>query len=436
MKSLYTWIVIAMVATSSVALLAFTMITDRIQKVYLDPVLQAVDALELESAQDALHTGGPAAAGRYLARLDRAFGTRHYLLDGNGMDVVSGANEAAWLPPPPAAVSRGFVGARFVVTHRSPDGRYWLLSVGPEEEHGMQFLPYYYVVIAASAVLCLLAAVGVVLPICRLARVMRRFGGGELAARSSWRRRDELGTLGRAFDEMADRLERLLVGERRLLQDVSHELRSPLARLTMAVKLARSSPDSAAALDRVDHHLNRLTSLTAEIVEMVRIEGDPQALRWGPVDLGELVAGLVADCGVEAEPRACEVRVGGHIDGAVICDRELIRRALENVLRNAMRFSPQGSAVEVELRDAPAWVTLTVRDHGPGVPEGALERIFEPFFRVDESRDCDRGGVGLGLSIARRAVVLHGGRVIARNAAPGLIVTLGLPRARAGESGT
>lgn len=296
----------------------------------------------------------------------------------------------------------------------------------------MQFLPYYYVVIGVSVILCLLAAVGVVLPISRLARVMRRFGGGELAARSSWRRRDELGTLGRAFDDMADRLERLLVSERRLLQDVSHELRSPLARLTMAVKLARSSPDPAAALDRVDHHLNRLTSLTAEIVEMVRIEGDPQAQRWESADLGGLVAELVDDCRAEAEPRACEVRITGHIDGSIRCDRELVRRALDNVLRNAMRFSPHGGAIDIELRDAPERVSLTVRDYGPGVPDGALERIFEPFFRVDESRDSDRGGVGLGLSIARRAVSLHGGRVTARNASPGLMVIIELPRARAG----
>lgn len=435
MKSLYTWIVLAMVATASLALLAFTMISNGIQRTYVEPVLQAMDGLELESARDALHADGPAAAARYLARLDKTFGTRHYLLDGSGVDVVSRDNRAEWLPHSPVTVSRGFVGARFVVTHRSQDGRYWLLSVGPEEEHGMQFLPYYYVVIGVSAVLCLLAALGVVLPMRRLANVMRRFGRGELAARSQWRRRDELGTLGRAFDEMADRLERLLVSERRLLQDVSHELRSPLARLTMAVKLARTAPEPAAALDRVGRHLDRLTSLTAEIVEMVRIEGDPQAQRWEPVGLGELVAEVVADCGAEAEPRACEVRISGRVAGAVTCDRELVRRALENVLRNAMRFSPQGSGIEVELRETAAWAGLTVRDYGPGVPAADLERIFEPFFRVDESRDSDRGGIGLGLSIARRAVTLHGGRIRARNAGPGLMVALELPRSRVDRSG-
>lgn len=430
MKSLYTWIVIAMVGTSSLALLAFTMISDRIQKSYVDPVLQAMDGLELASAQDALRTEGSAAAGRYLSHLDRLFGTRHYLLDGNGTDVVSGADRAGWLPHPPAVESRGFIGARFIVTHRSQDGRYWLLSVGPQQAHGWQFLPYYFVVICVAALLCLLAAVGVVLPVRRLAGVVRRFGSGELAARSHWRRGDELGTLGRSFDQMAARLERLLVSERRLLEDVAHELRSPLARLTMAVKLARASPDPAAALDRVDRQLDRLTSLTAEIVEMVRIEGDPQAQRWESVDLDDLLAGLVADCREEAEPRACGVRVTGRIGGPVICDRELVRRAVDNVLRNAIRFSPQGGGIDVELRQEPPWVSVTVRDHGPGVPEEALEQIFEPFFRTDAARDSDRAGVGLGLSIARRAAALHGGRVTARNATPGLAVTIELPQSR------
>lgn len=418
-----------MVVTSSLALLAFTMISDRIQRAYVDPVLRAMDGLELQSARDALRTDGTPAAARYLLRLDRAFGTTHYLLNGNGVDVISGDDRRGWLPHAPAVTSRGFVGSRFVVTRRSQDGRYWLLSVGPEREHGGQFLPYYLVAIGVSAILCLLAAIGVVLPIRRLATVMRRFGGGELAVRSNWRRGDELGRLGRSFDQMASRIERLLVSERRLLEDVSHELRSPLARLTMAVKLARTSPDPAAALDRVDRHLDRLTSLTAEIVEMVRIEGEPQVQRWESVSLDDLIAELVTDCRAEAEPRACELRVTGHIVGAVVCDRELVRRALENVLRNAIRFSPQGRGIDVELREAPPGVSIAVRDYGPGVPEHALERIFEAFFRVDESRDADRGGIGLGLSMAKRAVTLHGGTITARNASPGLIVLIEIPRA-------
>lgn len=419
-----------MLGTSSLALFGFVLISDSVQMTYVDPVLQAMDGLELESSREALGAGGPAAAGRYLARLDRLFGTRHYLLDATGADVISGQDMTKWLPKQPASASRGFMGVRFVVTHRSPDRRYWLLSIGPPTIHGGEFLPYYYVVVGSSAVLCLLAAVGVVLPIRRLARAMEQFGGGDLAVRSNWRRRDELGRLGRSFDEMADRLERLLASERRLLQDVSHELRSPLTRLTLALKLARTSSDPAAALDRADRHLGRLTALTAEIVEMIRIEGEPAAQRWESVNLGALVAELAIECRAEAEPRACTVHVSGHIGSSVVCDRELVRRALENVLRNAICFSPEGSRIDLELQETAAGVSVAVRDRGPGVPEEALERIFEPFFRVEEARDSDRSGMGLGLSIAKRAIALHGGSITAQNANPGLIVSLALPTFR------
>jgi signal transduction histidine kinase len=431
MRSLYVGIVIAMVSTASLALLGFVMLSDHVEARYLEPVLEAMDQLELESARDAMQADGPSAAARYLSRLDRLFGTTHYLLDGSGRDVVSGGDMASVLPRSPAVQSRGFVHGRFIVAHRSPDGSYWLLSVGPQQGFRWTFLPYYLIALAVAAALCIMASVGVVAPVRRLTKVMERFGAGDLSARSGWRRADEIGRLGRSFDRMADRLARLLASERRLLEDVSHELRSPLARLTMAVKLARTSPDPAAALDRVERYVDRLTALTAEIVEMVRIEGDPQAQRWEAVDLTGLLGELVADCRAEAEPRACEFRVMARSLGSVSCDRELIRRAFENVLRNAVRFSPEGAPIDVELQEVSHWVTLTVRDRGPGVPDAALERIFEPFFRVEDARESDRGGIGLGLSIARRAVVLHGGRITARNAGPGLMVEIRLPRSRA-----
>ena len=428
MKSLYAWILISMVSTSSLGLLAYTMISGHIERTYLQPVLQAMDELQLEDAREALRTGGPAAVSGYLFRLDRLFGTGHYLLDAAGRDIVSGEDRSAWLVRPQAVDSRGFVGEHFVVAHRSGDGRYWFLSVGPRQAHGGTFVPYYLVVVGAAGLLSVLAAAGVVVPIRRLSRVVDRFGKGDLSARSKWRRRDEIGRLGRAFDDMADRLERLVVGERRLLEDISHELRSPLARLKLAIKLARTSNDPRAALDRVERHLDRIASLTAEIVEMVRIEGEPQNQRWEAVDLKGAVEEVMADCRTEADARKCRIQIAGHVAGAIVCDRKLIERALENVLRNAIRFSPEHTAIDMELNDSPTWVTLAVRDFGPGVPANTLERLFEPFFRVDAARDSGRGGVGLGLSIAKRAVVLHCGTITAQNADPGLKVVIRLPR--------
>jgi two-component system sensor histidine kinase CpxA len=171
-----------------------------------------------------------------------------------------------------------------------------------------------------------------------------------------------------------------------------------------------------------------MASLTAEIVEMVRIEGEPQNQRWEAVGLKDVVEEVMADCRLEADARECRIQITGHVAGAIVCDRKLIQRALENVLRNAIRFSPEHAAIDLELRDSSTWVTLAVRDFGPGVPENTLERLFEPFFRVDAARDSDRGGVGLGLSIAKRAVVLHSGTITAQNAGPGLRVVVRLPR--------
>jgi signal transduction histidine kinase len=274
----------------------------------------------------------------------------------------------------------------------------------------------------------LLAAIFVVLPIRNVTDIVERFGQGDLSARTRLRRRDEIGGLAQSFNNMADRLERLLLSERRLLEDISHELRSPLARMKLAVKLARTSTDPSAALDRVDREVNRITALTAEIVEVTRLEGDPRLLKLDSVNLGELVQEAVSDCSVEVEPRVCNICVDAKFSGSVFCDRELLRRAVENLLRNAIRYSPEHAQIDILLDQNTRNVIIAVRDYGLGVPNKSLSQIFEPFFRVDEAREMDRGGVGLGLSIVKRIVHLHNGTVTAHNVYPGLSVEIKLPR--------
>jgi two-component system sensor histidine kinase CpxA len=155
-------------------------------------------------------------------------------------------------------------------------------------------------------------------------------------------RRDEIGGLAHSFDVMAERLGTLVISERRLLQDISHELRSPLTRLKFAIRLARTAVDQQRALDRVERETNRITSLVSEIVEMTRIEGDPQALKLETVNLAEVVRETIDDCLVEAQLfRGCSIRVKGELTGQVLGDRELLRRAFENFLRNAIRYSPR-----------------------------------------------------------------------------------------------
>jgi signal transduction histidine kinase len=269
--------------------------------------------------------------------------------------------------------------------------------------------------------------VGVVSPIRRIAASIALFGQGNLTVRVQTRRQDEIGQLGRTFNQMAEFLERLIVSERRLLGDVSHELRSPLARLKFAVKLARTSADSKSALDRIERDVDRIASLVADILEINFIECGPAIEDAEIVRAGEIIDDVIRDCQVEAEIRGCRIAVNGSAAGQVIGNRELLRRALENVLRNAIRYSPEHSDIDVSVAEDSRNAAIAVRDYGPGVPEDALTRIFDPFFRVDEARDLMSGGSGLGLSISKRAVQVHHGTITAENASPGLRVRILIP---------
>lgn len=292
------------------------------------------------------------------------------------------------------------------------------------------FLPIYLWTLLGTAVLGYLVAINLVRPLRSLRRTVEQFGRGDLTARTGSLREDEIGGLSRAFDRMAERIETLLTAERRLLQDVSHELRSPLARLRFAVELARTDGDREEALTHIAKDVERLASLVDELLQLTRAEGDPSSQDLHVIPLNDLLRSLVADCGLEAEAR--HRRLALKVDGSAIVlgERELIRRAVENVLRNAIHYAPEGTTVEIVMTLVAEVATITVRDRGPGIPEEWLGQIFKPFFRVDNDRARTSGGVGLGLSIAQRAINLHQGKVEARNANPGLIVTIELPHAK------
>jgi two-component system sensor histidine kinase CpxA len=233
--------------------------------------------------------------------------------------------------------------------------------------------------------------------------------------------------LARTFDRMANRIETLVGAERRLLLDISHELRSPLARLGVAIELARSGENLEAHLGRIQKESDRLNALVGELLQVTRAEGDPNSLRRDPIRLDELVAQLVDDAQIEASAHGCALEYARREPVMVEGDPELLRRAVENVIRNAIRYSPPKEPVEVSLARQNGSAVVDVRDHGPGVPEESLARIFDAFYRVDSDRNRLSGGIGLGLSIARRAIQLHKGSIRARNAKPGLEVELELP---------
>jgi len=431
-QSLYVWVLLAMVSILSLSFLAFHLIATHVQNQRIDPLFDKFDELQLESARDELQTGGKAALREYLASLDRIFSSSsHYLLDAQGKDVLTEQSRAELLPPAPAVKSRIGAHGHWVITHRSPDGKYWFAAEGQVVDRPQiwTFLPYYFLVIGATGVLCWMASVWVVSPILKIAGTITRFGEGDLSARVQTNRRDEIGQLGRSFNRTAGQLERLILSERRLLGDISHELRSPLARLKFAVKLARTSSDTNAALDRIERDVNRITSLVADIVEITSIEGDPTVREMENTPLDEIIDEVVRDCSLEAQFRGCGIEVSGKISGEVLGNRELLRRAVENVVRNGIRYTPKHSTIRLSMEEDGLNAIVAVRDEGPGVPEAALSRIFDPFFRVEESRDTQCGGSGMGLSIAKRAVQLHHGTITAENASPGLRIRIVIPLA-------
>ncbi len=286
--------------------------------------------------------------------------------------------------------------------------------------------------VLASALLALLLANYLVRPVRSLRRATRRIAEGDLAARVGPQLdHGVLAELGEDFDTMAARVEALIEARERLLSDVSHELNSPLARLRVALELARgkAGEGAQAPLDRIEREAERLAALVDEILTLTRLDR-AEGIERASVDLRAVVLDVARDAAFEARASEADVRLGEVADARLEGDVELLRRALDNVVRNALRFTAEGTAVEVSMSRDGDEARVRVRDHGPGVPDDALARIFEPLYRVEPDRGRSTGGAGLGLAIARRGVALHGGRIEARNAdGGGLEVCLTLPLA-------
>jgi two-component system sensor histidine kinase CpxA len=250
-------------------------------------------------------------------------------------------------------------------------------------------------------------------------------------------RRDELAVLARDFDAMADQLRATRAARTQLLRDISHELRSPLARMRVALGLARQPRgDPALQLDRLEREIERLDSMIGQVLKLARLHGDGSPVKREPVDLDEIIEEVVRDANFEGAVKGCEVQVRGAAGAALLGSREFLHSAIENVLRNAVRYSPEGAPVELSLDGSGAGIAITVADRGPGVPAADLQRIFEPFYRVAESRDRDSGGEGIGLAITSQVMRAHGGTASARNRpGGGFEVRLELPsRAAAADA--
>ncbi len=285
-----------------------------------------------------------------------------------------------------------------------------------------------------SALVSALLASYVSSPLARIRASARRVARGDLSARVGqvrFGRSQEILALASEFDQMAARLKDLVESQQRLVRDVSHEMRSPLSRMRVALELARSQPgnENNENLDRVEREALRLEEMISQAIQLSRMEAS-QRTDAETVALDELVADIAEDAAFEAQARPCTLHIAQSTPLKVIAEPELLASAIENVVRNAVKYTTAGTTVDLRLDRIDDVARLRVRDCGPGVAPGDCRRIFEPYFRTDAARERKSGGSGLGLAIAKRAIERQGGQIRATAAdGGGLEIEIRLPLA-------
>jgi two-component system, OmpR family, sensor histidine kinase CpxA len=441
--------------------------------------VQAQQSKFLNEAVQAYQTGGEEGARKYVRSVRDSQHVRLYLFDEQGRELL-GRQPPEWI----VRAERGkahtadtFWGRLKPMqvlreTTTAADGHgYTLVTELPPEQHtlfGPHGVPGLGILIAiiSSGLVCSILARYLTSPIVQLRAATQKLASGDLTARAGVpgsRRGDEMAELMRDFDRMAERLENLVNAQSRLLTDISHELRSPLARLNVALELARqrSGTDARSALDRIDRETNRLNELIQRLLTIARLEAGGESIEKSPVHLEHIIREITRDAAFEAQSRHCQVESAIVDDCVVMGSPSLLHSAIENVVRNAVRYTDEDTSVEVRLEQGvslpntglpnsgsqraglekaevrePALqkessrpeAVVRVTDSGPGVPEDALDKLFRPFYRIDDARGRQTGGVGLGLAITDRAVRLHGGTIrVSNRPQGGLMVEIRLP---------
>jgi two-component system sensor histidine kinase CpxA len=449
MKSLFLRIFLSYWLAQAVFMIFAIMIVTALRPSRDISNLQSEEATFLSEGVQAYNAGGETALWKYLRNLHEVHHAKLYISDDQGRDLLGRT--------PPDWVRRAQMGEMrtadsFWGRLRPPqflrssmttaDGHHYTLVIElPPPPNGM-FGPHglpIFIGILSSGLVCYLLARYLTSPIVRLRAATQKLAEGDLGARTGVpqsRRHDEMAELMRDFDRMAERLEKLVNAQKRLLTDISHELRSPLARLNVALELARqrSGSEAGSALDRIDRETNRLNQLIQKLLTIARLDAGDEFMQKSPLHLEHLITEIAKDAAFEAQGRRCEVEVDVVDDCVVSGNARLLQSAIENVVRNAVRYTEPGTSVQVRLEQGlgakgPEAV-VRVTDSGPGVPEEALDKLFRPFYRIDDARGRQTGGVGLGLAITERAVALHSGTIRAANRPQGgLMVEIRLPLA-------
>jgi len=408
-------------------------------------------------AAHAYESGGAPAFEQFAGSLAGNRERQIYLLDGLGNDVLLRAVSAEGKVVAQAARTNGSVVVRYGLSRRiaaykfvSPSGRPYVLlfymepRVGDSWEAlvGQNFLVSMGVLFTVT-LLCLWLAYHIASPIQGIQAAARRVVEGDLSAKAPLtisRRHDELASLSMDFNSMVEHLGTLIHSQRDLFNSISHELRSPLARLTVSLALLRNQLMLGAEdlLGQMERDLAKVDTLMAQILILARLESGLSSGTRECVNFSQLVEEIVADGNFEAQALGKSVSL--EATNRVVlenADPHALRSVCENIVRNAIRFSPPGGKVEVNLivsGDSERRVLLSVRDCGPGVPEEHLKNIFQPFFRVNRSEKTGEGN-GLGLAIAYEGVRLNGGAITASNLSPsGLSIEVNLPLGAIGDS--
>ena len=457
MKSVYGRIFLTVGIASLVMLglgtvVSFLMVSQRIER------LAGNDAAHVAAgAAAAIDRGGEVALRDWLRAEDARPGDMQPLIvDASGIDFLGrmvppglASRTPAILKPDPGEASPSLYTSRWVPQIRLPDGRrfaVYLVERDPSwwNRLGIRELP---LLLIALAILVSGAVAGILArsfsrPVRELARATRSFAAGLAAPEVSARviaRSDELGALARDFTAMAGRLEHLVKARDQLVRDMSHELRTPLARLNVALELLRRrDPEDRLAADiaRLQHQADRLDHMIGSILNLSRLDAMASPPKFQVIELAPFVEEMVEDARLEAAQRQCVLELRGTegTPALVHGNPMILGSALQNVLRNAIHHTAEGTHIDIHLRAGSREATIVVQDRGPGVPADALEHIFEPFTRVGDARTRHPDGSGLGLAIVARAMRLHRGTASARNlAAGGLEITLTLPVAAEGE---
>lgn len=376
---------------------------------------------------NALRHGGVAGAHDLLANWPGQHTPRVMIVDPEGRDALG-------RPVSQGALAKALQilehsrGKRSVKQVTAADGnRYVIFLPADSANAGPPRMPppgvQIMIALLASLLFSAIFATYLSRPIRHLRKVSTRLAEGDLDARVTpfiGTRNDELSDLGKDFDFMAARVQSLINAQRQLLHDVSHELRSPVARMRLAVGLAQQQPEKLQiALSRIERETERLDELLGQILTLARLESNLSRDAMEKVNLDELLEEIVQDVSFEAQALNRNVVFKVEHSAELQGQRELLRRAFENVIRNALKYTAEGTAVEILLTEEYRKPVVLIRDHGPGIPKSELGKVFQPFYRVPEKDKSQPSGYGLGLAIAKRALEKHAGTIELSNAAEG-----------------